>query len=94
MLWNSKEVEHNGKVFVFVRKGNAEVTQEFINEYFSSMENKKKQCKMSVPDNKMFAQDLRSGLNFCAQKYGVDRETVLSEAKKRFPHLNMNLVDD
>lgn len=39
-----------------------------------------------IPDDKMrrhiFRQDLKSGVDFCVQKYGQSKETILAEARR------------
>ncbi len=41
------------------------------------------------PNPRIFLSDLRSGIVFCSNKYGVSADTIESYIKQRAPHLNL-----
>ena len=47
----------------------------------------------SVPENKqrrhIFMRDLRAGIDFCKEKYGVSEAEIIAEAKRIAPHYNI-----
>jgi len=45
------------------------------------------------PNKKVFLTDLRSGLVFCSQKYGVSETVIESYVRNIAPHLNTNFYD-
>ncbi len=47
------------------------------------------QISENKTSRRIFLQDLRSGLDFCVQKYNVDADRIIKEAKRIAPHLNV-----
>lgn len=51
-----------------------------------------KQFRVEGHLRRIFAQDLKLGLAFCAQKYGASQDAVLEEAKRLFPTQNIDRI--
>lgn len=43
------------------------------------------------PNERVFLTDLRSGLLFCSNKYGVDETTIETYVRNMAPHINLNV---
>ncbi len=41
------------------------------------------------PNPKIFLSDLRSGIEFCSNKYGVSDDTIENYIKQKAPHINL-----
>jgi len=88
---NVREIERDGKTYVFITRGRSSPFSDDEIEKYLSKENSDN-CQF-VPDTRerkiMFIKDLSMGLEFCAQKYNVTIEDVVAEANRVAPHMNV-----
>lgn len=92
MSYNLKNIERFGKTFVFVTRGKSkrfgdEEVEKFFETYGMPMLTEA--TSFNIPNVKMFSVDLRSGLMFCANKYGTTIDAVKEKAGEIFPHLSL-----
>ena len=91
---NAKEIKVKGITYVFVSRGEP-VTKEEMDEFFSEeyLLGDGSEVKQFIPDDRnrvrLFLKDLKIGLDFCSQKYGVSHEAIVAEAKRIAPHLKV-----
>lgn len=93
MAYNLEHVERFGKTFVFVTRGkskrfSSEEVEAFFERYGMPMLTEE-DTSFEIPNVKMFSVDLRSGLKFCANKYGTTIDAVKEKATEIFPHLSL-----
>lgn len=98
---NTKEVIHNGKIYVFVTRGRSKpFSNEEIELYLGTKLEQldtslpKKEAWEGIPDVKqrkaMFVSDLRLGIDFCIKKYGASREEIIAEAQRIAPFVRVD----
>lgn len=89
---NVREINKDGRTYVFVSRG-APVSDIEIDEYFGYSEGLEERVGPFIPDDRnrvrLFLKDIRNGLDFCSQKYGVTHDDVIAEAKRLAPHLKV-----
>lgn len=86
---NVREIDKNGKKYVFVTRGRSKAfSDEEIEEFFGASGDK---TTHFIPDDRgrrrLFLKDLVNGATFCSRKYGVTTEEVIVEAKRLAPHM-------
>jgi len=106
--YKTLDVEVNGVNYIFVTRGRSKsFTLEEAAEYLKSLD---KVCEdipveivkptktWQIPNNRqrkiMFLRDIQSGLEFCAQKYGVCEEDIVKEAQRIAPHLSAGFIQN
>lgn len=92
--YNVRVLPHNnGNKYVFVtRKRTKGFSDEELIEALDELEAdiaKSNEEQFKVVNTKIFAVDLRSGLDFCSRKYGVSTDTIERKAAELFPHLTI-----
>lgn len=98
--YNIARETRGDREYVFVTRGRSKpFSQREMDDFF--VENgeptkieleaqwQKKNESFSVTNSKIFAQDLRAGLDFCARKYGVTTKAIEKKAAELFPHMNL-----
>lgn len=74
------------------------IETEYVEEILNRIEESKeetmeKASTFTIPDNKtarrVFMQDIRSGLDFCVNKYNVSKEKIVAEAQRIAPHMHV-----
>ncbi len=88
----------DGTQIHFVTRGRSKLpTQDEIEEYCkeqklllkSDFEDTEKDWE--PPNKRVFLGDLRSGLVFCSNKYGVTEDTIERYVREMAPHINMGI---
>ena len=91
--YNVTSMNRNGETFHFVTRGRSKpFTDEEVNEFFGDVPQEDKPFKVDGELRRIFAQDLRFGLSFCSNKYGASESAILIEAKRLFPHQNLDKI--
>jgi len=97
MKFNTQERTIDGVKFVFVTRRRANKFSELeIQEYLVEATGKSPEVPEVAPEvfgikdeqRSMFMKDLRFGLKFCCDKYGVTEDEIVDEAKRIAPHMN------
>jgi len=81
----------------FVTQGRAKLpTMDKIVEYFNENDiylvDLEKEKDWIPPNERVFLTDLRSGLVFCSNKYGVAEETIESYVRRMAPHITSSFL--
>lgn len=91
---------HDGTEIHFVTRGKAKSpTMDEIADYCAENniiivdfgEKKELIKNWAPPNSKVFLIDLRYGMEFCAQKYGVTEGTLQHYVKNKIPHINLDV---
>lgn len=96
MSYNALEISWGGEKYIFITRSDEEFTKKEAIDYLERIQDESTDKVASlwyIPDDKnrklMFLSDLRSGVEFCAQKYGVTPQEIRREATRIAPnHLN------
>ena len=64
---------------------------EYLNENDIHLVDLEKEKDWEPPNQRVFLTDLRSGLLFCSNKYGVTEATIEKYVRHMAPHINMNI---
>jgi hypothetical protein len=97
--YNVKTVTIKGETHHFVTRGrskpfSAEEIESFMDVQLEELEPTPAKPKFKIEGHlrRIFAQDLRSGLEFCSQKYGASPDKIYEEAKRLFPQQNLDRI--
>lgn len=88
-----KTVARDDATYIFVTRARSKpISDEEVDEFFADtgMVTIQRPEVFEIPSTKVFAADLRAGINFCAKKYGVSTAAIERKAGEVFPHLNLN----
>ena len=85
----------DGTEIHFVTRGRSkEPTMDEILEYATeagiNISERSDEQDWDPPNPKMFLADLRSGLAFCTQKYGITQHTLENYIREKAPHINLS----
>lgn len=93
--YNIVNFTKDNKEYRFVTRGRSKpFTPDEISQFLESETEAPTSEEFTVSGTlrRIFAQDLRSGLNFCSMKYGVPEASIMKEATRLFPSQNIDRI--
>jgi len=92
-----KSVDVGSHTYHFVTRGRSKpFTDDEVNQFLDEMlgleAEEDSTFTVSGPLRRIFAQDLKLGLEHCSLKYGASQTAIMKEAKRLFPQQNLERI--